>query len=205
MVATAPLRVSASITGKESMSATTLSSALDCKKARSTNNRRPLERPGKTSGTPESNERSQILASGSPTPGAPKTERYLENSGRIATPELSASLRFYTAWTHLRHRPASSRTDLAHPSIVRKADRRSFIISIEITPGGTWEESFGTSRVPGSKHRAGTPNCRGCGFFNVFRRTVHNSGYALALFRQTRSPKRVIEFLPIFWRPGQKD
>src|ERR1700686_2549458 len=76
---------------KESMSATTLSSALDCEKARSTNNRVPLDRPGKTSGTPESNERSQVLASGSPTPGAPKTERYSENSGRIATPGLSAS------------------------------------------------------------------------------------------------------------------
>jgi hypothetical protein len=38
-----------------------------------------LDRPGKTSGTPESNERSQVLASGSPTPGAPKTERYSEN------------------------------------------------------------------------------------------------------------------------------
>jgi hypothetical protein len=66
MVATAPLRASASISGKESMSATTLSSVLDCEKARSTNNRRSLERPGKTSGTPESNARSQVLASGSP-------------------------------------------------------------------------------------------------------------------------------------------
>src|SRR5260221_13688689 len=30
--------------------------------------------------------------------------------------------------------PASSRTDLAHPSIVRKAGRRSFMNNIEITP-----------------------------------------------------------------------
>src|SRR5258705_2278731 len=36
--------------------------------------------------------------------------------------------------SHSRMAPASSRTDLAHPSIVRKAGRRSFMNNIEITP-----------------------------------------------------------------------
>ena len=42
--------------------------------------------------------------------------------------------------------PASIRTDLAHPSIVRKAGRRSFVIRIAIAPRCTQDESLGSCR-----------------------------------------------------------
>jgi len=51
--------------------------------------------------------------------------------------------------------PASSRTDLAHPSIIRKVGRRSFIISIAITPCRTSHESLAPSDVPAANTELG--------------------------------------------------
>ena len=57
--------------------------------------------------------------------------------------------------SHSRIAPASRRTDLAHPSTVRNAGRRSFIINIASTPRGTTKESLGPCVVPRCDHRAG--------------------------------------------------
>jgi hypothetical protein len=50
--------------------------------------------------------------------------------------------------SHSRIAPASSKTDIAHPSIVRNAGRRSLVISIEISPRGTQYESLDPPAVP---------------------------------------------------------
>ena len=44
---------------------------------------------------------------------------------------------------------ASSRINRAHPSIVRNAGRRSFIINTAVTPHRTSHESFGPARRSG--------------------------------------------------------
>jgi hypothetical protein len=74
----------------------------------------------------------------------------------------------------LHNREASIRTDLAHPSIVRKAGRRSFVISIAIAPRCTQDESLGSCRRSALLSQGRDSELRAFSVFHLFHRPVHN-------------------------------